>query len=343
LDLKRGLEIMPDLRELLEQIPFLRETHWAFACGVVLLLIASELVLLALARLEDKQFGAVHLGVMFTPLCTGFPNLVLGLFGQDRLSGDLVLQLNLGNNIANTTLVTGVILALAGPLESRPDKGRSKRARAARGSYFGLLVFFWVAAIATLYTAADGRIDARDGLLLAGLYAGFQLWMLRRRGKPPKKRRLNVGLAVASMLLLLCAAIVIAVAVEAIGMGMDRLGSRLPGNSLGLMLGLLMVIPESFLLLRLAFRSGSLSLSGLIGDCLVSVPLVIGLSAMVREIPTASLGLTWSSGWLPWAQLAAAMTAFTLVGVRRRPIGRRVGLALIALYAIFWVSAGGAP
>ena len=98
-----------------------------FLLGAVLLLIATQLVVIVLNKLERRQFGPVLLGALVTPMCTGFPNLMLGLFGRSEQQTDLVLQLNIGNNLANTTLVTGMILLIAGPLTIGAGKGRSKK------------------------------------------------------------------------------------------------------------------------------------------------------------------------------------------------------------------------
>ena len=94
--------------------------------SIAVLMLATQLVIVVLAKLEKHQFGPVFLGTLITPLCTGFPNLMIGLFGQERLQGDLVLQLNIGNNLANTSLITGVVILFAGPLRVRP-KGSDTR------------------------------------------------------------------------------------------------------------------------------------------------------------------------------------------------------------------------
>lgn len=310
---------------------------WSLATAVGMLLLATQLVIVILERLEQQKFGAVALGTLFTPLCTGFPNLMLGLFGQERLRDDLVLQLNVGNNIANTSLVTGTLLLLAGPLWIRPGKGKSKQAKKENRDHVVALVFFWLAAGLTVYVSQDGLITRWDGLLLAGCYLTYQCINLGRRGKVARKHRLKWSAWLFMLGLLLLAALLIHLAIELLGQGLDRFGSNiLPGWHLGLFLGLLTVIPESLLLLRLAWRKGSLGFSGLIGDCLVSIPLVIGLSALLQPIPTAVIEGVNTTAARPFWSLAITMVAFTWLSFQRRPVRRKVGLIFIGLYAIVW-------
>ena len=82
----------------------------ALGCGV--LLAATQVVILVLGILEKRAFGAVQLGTMVTPLCTGYPNLMIGLFGQeqDPLAGVFLMPLGLPWNIL------GDRLGLGGPL-----------------------------------------------------------------------------------------------------------------------------------------------------------------------------------------------------------------------------------
>jgi len=307
---------------------------WALAGGIVLLLISGELVVWVLGRLENHQFGAVHLGALFTPLCTGFPNLILGIFGGKRLSGDLVLHLNIGNNIANSSLVVGVLILVSGPLVVKT--GKSKAAKKEQTDFGLTMVFYWFAAVATCCIAMDGAVTRIDGLILMSIYVGFQTLLLRRRGKPSKRKRLPKGLAAVLLLALFFAATLIALAVEAISIGMQVAESSLPGSFLGMFLGLLTVLPESFLLLRLAKRNGSLGLSGLVGDCLVSIPLVVGVAAMFSPFTTQAIQAPGDAAAMPFWNLGLAMSGLSLLALRERPLPRKLGLVFIGLYALIW-------
>ena len=311
-------------------------THpaWALAGGIVLLLVSGELVVLVLGRLENHQFGAVHLGALFTPLCTGFPNLILGIFGGNRLSGDLVLHLNIGNNIANASLVAGMLILICGPLVVKT--GKSKAAKKDHTDFGLTMVFYWIGALAACFVCIDGRVSRLDGLILAAIYFCFQILLLRRRGTPPKRKRLAKSLAALLLGVLILAAILIAVAVEAIAMGMQIAESQMPGSFLGMFLGLLTVLPESFLLLRLAKRKGSLGLSGLVGDCLVSIPLVAGVAAMISPFLTQAIHKPGDAAAMPFWNLALAMSMLSLLSLREKPLPRKLGLVYIGVYALIW-------
>ena len=307
-----------------------------FLIGVVLLLMATQIVVWVLDRLEKHQFGPVFLGTLVTPLCTGFPNLMIGLFGQERLSGDLVLQLNLGNNIANTSLVAGLIIFLAGPLTLGAPKAKSKKARRQRWDQFVVLFFFWVSPAVVLWLAHDGRITRGDGALLISLYGVYQIISFMRRGKVAKKKRLPVFLCLLIILVLGLSAWLIQQSIGLLGQALDEVGGFFPGSHLGLFLGLLTVVPESFLMLRLAFKQGSLGFNGLIGDCLVSVPLVIGLSALFHPIQTTSLPHWHHAALWPYVHLSVTMFFFTGLCLKKQPASRKLGLCFVVLYILVW-------
>lgn len=306
--------------------------------GVVVLMIASELVVFVLAQLESRQFGVVHLGTLFTPLCTGFPNLMLGIFGQSRLSGDLVIHLNIGNNIANTTLVTGTIIMLAGPLTVQVATGKSKKAVKARTDFSIALVVLWLAAALLVLVCRDGLVTRQDAIALVGIYAAYQALMLLRRGKPTRSKRLPKSLGFALLGALLVCALLISFSVDAVAAGMERMGTLVPGASLGMLLGLLTVLPESFLLLRLTRKQGSLGLTGLVGDCLVSIPLVIGVSALIVPIPTQVLSGPWDLAARTYWMLGGTMLCFTVLAMQSGQISRKVGFFFCCLYGLVWLA-----
>ena len=310
---------------------------YQFLMGLLLLLAATQLVLWVLNHLEKRAFGTVALGTTITPLCTGFPNLMIGLFGQERLQGDLVLQLNIGNNIANTSLVVGLILFLAGPLWVRAGKGKSKKAVKAvqdQGLAFG---FLWFGSFSLFWLARDGLISRWDGLGLVGIYFMYQILAIGRRGTPPKKKRLGWLGALWVLLLLGLAAWLIQLGVDAMGRALDQVAGLFPGGQLGLFLGLLTVVPESFLLLRLAFRQGGLGISGLVGDCLVSIPLVVGLSSCLVPIITHPVQSFSATAARPYLYLALTLGAVTLLSFWKKPVPRKIGLVFMLIYGLVWL------
>lgn len=311
------------------------DTSVLFLISVVLLFTATQIVILVLNHLQSRKYGTVLLGTLVTPLCTGFPNLIVGLFGQERLQGDLVLQLNIGNNLANTSLVAGLLLFAAGPLRVRPGKGKSKKAKRANLDQNLAFIFLWAGTIALFVLAIDGAVSRTDGFGLVCIYICYQLISIRRR-KIPKKQHLRfigIGLILG---LLAVSAFLIERSLLVLGVALERVGHLFPGNQLGLFLGLLMVIPESFLLLRLAFKEGSLGLSGLVGDCLVSIPLVVGLTAIFTPFKTQIFHFSFNESTITYSCLAATMLAITILSLSTKPVPRKVGILFMTLYASVW-------
>lgn len=311
------------------------DTPYLLLACTGLLLLASQIVIFVLAALERRKFGAVLLGTLITPMCTGFPNLMIGLFGQERLQGDLVLQLNLGNNLANTSLVTGLLLLLAGPLSVRP-KGASASARKAGLDLAIALGALWLGAGLLFWLAKDGGLTRVDALLLIAFYLLYQLVATSRRERGGKASRLSTPFLLAILAALALSAWIIQLSMAGMSTAFERAGDLLPGWHLGLFLGLLTVIPESFLMLRLAYRQGTLGLAGLVGDCLVSIPLVVGLSALTHPFKTPAVRAWTDPSALPYLILAGSMLVFTLLALRKEPAPRKLGLLFLALYAAAW-------
>ena len=311
-------------------------TSALFGVSMICLFLATQIVILVLNQLEKKKFSAVLLGTMITPMCTGFPNLVIGVLGQERFQGDLVLQLNMGNNLANTSLVAGLLIFLAGPLSVQPLKGTSLKARKALRDQGLAFFFLWLGTLVCAFLAADGTLSRLDGLALVLIYFCYQLLAFRRRGKVSKKLSLTPGFTLLVLLALGISTWLIQFSLKNLGMVMDRVDSLFPGRQLGLFLGLLTVIPESFLMLRLAFKQGSLGLNGLVGDCLVSIPLVVGISSLIRPIPTQLVNSISEKALLPFAYLGVSMAALTMLSFSKKPVPRKVGIFFILLYAMVW-------
>lgn len=295
--------------------------------GLAGLLLSTQIVVLLLDRLEKAQFGSVQLGTIMTPLCTGFPNIAIGLLGADRLADDLVLQLNIGNNLANTTLVIGLVTLLAGPL------ALGRKSKREGGIWLGLL-FLWLGSASAFLLARDGRMTRLDGLLCLGVYGVHHFLALRQRGKVSARKKLGPLRAFTLLSLLLCAGFLIHRSLGLIEGAMEGFSTTL-GPRIGLFLGLLTVLPECFLLLRLALQQGRLGLSGIVGDCLVSIPLVIGLSACLKPFPTPLILSLSDTGSWSWIYLGGAMLFFTAVCLAKN-LARLWGLPFIALYAMVW-------
>jgi len=311
-------------------------TQVLFLVCIAGLFLATQTIIVVLDQLEKKKFGAVLLGTMITPLCTGYPNLVVGLFGQERFQGDLVLKLNMGNNLANTSLVAGLLLLFAGPLFVRPLKGKSKKALAALKAQYLAIFFLWLGTIACFLLSLDGTISRWDSVALVGIYACYQLLAYRKRGKVTKKMKMSWLFMALVVFFLAISTWLIQYSLDALALAMSRVDHLMEGGQLGLFLGLLTVIPESFLLLRLAFKKGSLGLNGLVGDCMVSIPLVVGLSATLTPISTHAIQSFKDSNLLPYLFLLASMTALTVLSFAKKPVPRKVGVLFIGLYLMVW-------
>lgn len=308
-----------------------------FFLGLTGLMLSTQVVMWVLGRLEKRRFHAIHMGALITPLCTGFPNLMIGLLGQERLQADLVIQLNVGNNIANTTLVTGLIILVAGPVRSKTMWGKSKKARRTRAGYYRLLISFWLLAWASVAVVWDGVVSRLDGAALVLSYVLVQWWVLRDRKVPTRRSGMSAGSLFGILCMLIPSALLIHGSLDCIEFGLHGVREWFPSAKLGLLLGLLTVLPESFLLMRLAWKQGEMGFAGLVGDCLVSIPLVIGLCALLAPIQAAPLnGLNAPLAW-PLLQLGVGMAVFSVISLKSTGVPRWTGLLLLGLYVMVWM------
>jgi len=292
---------------------------------------SSILMIFRLNAVEKNGFEGTLIGTLVMPYFSGFPNLCFAyLIAKSGSDGALVLENCLVNNITNLTIVLGFPSLLWG-LNLFRDK--IKPGKDARINHLSLLLsilalIFFCAAV--FIVSKDGRISNADGILLVGIFFFWQLYHVfdvlknnTRKGQKIKKR-----IFLDFILIGFCAWGIFS-SVEGLIQWISSHGSGFfTTSNLGLLSGILMVLPNAFSALYYSVVSrADIAYSSQIGDCHICIPLCIGLFAIFSPITVPS-----SFEPVIFIIMGASAGHFLFAAVSGR-LPRFAGMSLIGLYA----------
>ncbi len=251
-------------------------------------LFSSFLMINRLNAVEKNGFEGTLVGTLVMPYFSGFPNLCFAyLMLTTHQSGAVVLENCLVNNLTNLTLILAIPCLLWGLnlFKTAPQQQIS-----ARVNHLSLLlsilalVFF---SVSTLFVSKDGRIDRFDGMLLVAIFIFWQLFHIfdllknnTRTGQRIKKR-IIVDMAIIG----LCAWGVFSSIDGLLQWVSHSRHTAFFQSHLGVLSGILMVLPNAFLAVYYAaVQRSDIAYSSQIGDCHICLPLCVGLFAMFSPI-----------------------------------------------------------
>ena len=302
----------------------------------ILFLLSSMVMLWRLNAVEQKGFEGTMVGTLIMPYCSGFANLAFAfVMGRSGGAGSLVLENCIVNNVTNLTLVLGITALFGGMRVYAKPGGKAPEKTTARIGWISLLLtitalFFFTGALWTL--ARDGQLDFYDGLMLCGLFAFWQVIHLFEvlKNNVRKKQSLPSSL-VFDLALAGLAAWVCLYSIEGLVAWVTAHGKGwLSVKNLGLLSGILMVIPNALLAFYYAGRGrADIAYSSQIGDCHICIPLCLGLYALFTPI---TLPDSFTPGLI--AILAAGCTHLFFTTLTGR-IPRLIGVGLTTGYAFF--------
>ncbi len=253
---------------------------------VILFLISSMVMVWRLNAVEQKGFQGTMVGTLIMPYCSGFANLAFAwVMGRSGGAGSLVLENCIVNNVTNLTLILGIPALFGGMRIYNPSGGKE-----ARISWFSLILtiialLFFTGAVLTL--ARDGRIDFSDGLMLCGLFVFWQVIHLFEvmKNNVRKRRTLQGSLVMDLVLAGLCAWACL-YSIDGLVAWVTAHGKGwLSVKYLGILSGILMVIPNALLALYYSVMGrDDIAYSSQMGDCHICIPLCIGLYALFTPI-----------------------------------------------------------
>ena len=252
----------------------------------------SFIMIFRLNAIEKNGFEGTLIGTLVMPYFSGFPNLCFAyLLVGSGSDGTVVLENCLVNNVTNLTIILAVPSILWG---LNLFTGREEPGNALKINHLSLLlsilalIFF---STAVWLVSKDGVIGHTDGLMLVGIFLFWQLFHIfdvlknnTRKGQKIKKR------IVLDFIIIGLSAWGIFSSIEGL---LQWISSHDTGffskHNLGLLSGILMVVPNAFLALYYsAVKRSDIAYSSQIGDCHICIPLCVGIFAIFSPITIPS-------------------------------------------------------
>ena len=287
---------------ILETFPFIKENPLLF--GTFIIVFTSILFLIKIESFSDKVNETEDqlagdpdniLTKLLFPLCTSLPNLVFAFSAiKSPNTAYLVITSNIGNNVTNITLFVGLILMIGFIKGETLNKEEGVALRKDFNFLFISTIIFFVC-------AWDYKITRHEGIIMticffysmAGVFK-FQI----------KDIYLIIKILFQLAFFFVLAGFFIFIGSELIIHELEAMSKN--GNS-GLyevlLPGFILVLPSILPLLLTITKPNmqKIALSGIIGDCSFSLPLIIGIvscfSAEISLVKTSSLlnYMIWSS------------------------------------------------
>lgn len=267
------------------------------ACAAVFMA-ASLLMIWRLEALARHGLGGTILGTLITPYCSGLGNLVLVyLLLRDAGDSRQLLTNCLVNNITNLSLLLalpalywGLELLPAAGRKSTRNSGPAKREMEQRIGRLSLVLTLLAAALFTgvlWLLMDDGSLDARDGLILVGLFLfwqGIQLIDVLKQNIR-QSRKVSPFLWLDLLFLILCA-LVMYVSLDWLVTWISAQKSGfIQASNLGWLSGWLMVLPNAVLALYYGYRHrADVVYASQVGDGHICIPLCLGLFALFKPV-----------------------------------------------------------
>ncbi len=299
---------------------------------LALFLISSLVMIWRLNAIENKGFEGTVIGTLLMPYCSGFSNLAFAyVMATSGGAAEMVLENCIVNNVTNLTLLLGMPSLVWG-LRLYQKKAKKPHEKLAHLSLILTLIAMLFFTAITWILASDGSLNRGDGLVLIGLFLFWQLFQVFEVLKTNIRKKQSISSWVLFDLTLVAAAALAAYySIEGLVTWVSEGGSGVISyKHLGILSGLLMVIPNGILALYYsAAGRADITYSSQIGDAHICIPMCIGIYALFSpiQLPTSfEVGV--------WLIMGATLTHLLFLGSLGR-LPRIVGAALTGSYAVF--------
>ncbi len=307
------------------------ETSPLFLLG--LFLFSSLIMIWRLNAIEKRNVEGTIIGTLIMPYCSGFANLAFAFVMATSVTGkaEMVLENCLVNNVTNLTLLLGIPALIWGMNLYRKKGRRAEEKLTHIALSLTLIAMLFFTAI-TWVLARDGSLNRSDGMVLIGLFLFWQVLHVFEVMKTNIRKKQSVSRWIGADLLLVGAA------AWGTYYSIEKLvawvvtggGGLIPFQQLGIISGLLMVVPNGMLAFYYAaIKRSDIAYSSQIGDAHICIPMCIGLYALFSPItipPSFTIGI--------WVILAAALTHLLVLGGYGK-LPRIVGGLLASGYGFF--------
>ncbi len=254
-------------------------------------LTASFLMITRLNAVEKNGFEGTIMGTLVMPYFSGFPNLcfayLMAKSGNLSSNGHLVLENCLVNNVTNLTLVLAIPAIVWGLNLFPKTHGKALETKIHHLSLLLSLLALVFFTTALWLVGRDGVIQTNDGWMLVGVFLFWQVFHIFEvlKTNARKDRKIKKRIFIDLVLIGICAWVIFSSInglIEWITLHGKGMFAK---ENLGILSGLLMVLPNGFLAIYYAaVLRGDIAYSSQIGDCHICIPLCIGIFALFAPI-----------------------------------------------------------
>jgi len=291
--------------------------------SILLLAKASDILVKNITKIAAYKKWSEFTVSFLLAAATSFPELAICVTAALNNEVNLALGNIIGSNIANVTLVVGLI-AVAGA-----NIRITVRERKQDSIYAAIITLLPLALI------IDGSLSRIDGLILLASYLTYisRLYMLRSDGihnleKPKRPLSTYVIHFIFGTILLLFGSKVL---VSTAGNTAQSLG--LPLVFVGLfVVGVGTSLPELFFGMRAALqKKGQMVIGDILGSVIFNAGLILGITALISPIKIVSFNVVFSSALF----LVLSILAFTFFLRTEYRLTRIEGTILALLFVVF--------
>jgi len=272
------------------------------------------------------RISAFVTGVVIAGTLAVLPELSIGILSAVEGTSTFGLGLIFGANVADLTLVIGVVVLLAG--EQKITSGMLKNLKIA-----------FIAVLLPVFLLLDGVISRLDGVLLVGAFVVYVFWLLRsamEEKEVAERMRLSskvVRLGV-TVFLLVIGIMVLFIGSELVTTSAQELSSALglPLFLIGIIVAIGTCLPEMAFAVRASEKEGSIGIGNILGNVLADSMLTIGIIAIIYPIKIPNMASPLAAGIF-----VAAATVLVYMRSKDGVIGRKDAVLLLAAYVVFIV------
>jgi cation:H+ antiporter len=287
---------------------------------------ADEAIKRLLSLSKFFRLSTFVTGVVIAGTLAVLPELSIGVLSALEGSSTFGLGVIFGANVADLTIVIGIVVLLAGKQKMTHNMLKN-------------LKISFVAVLLPVLLLLDGELSTVDGLILVGAFAFYVIWLLRTgreakevvERKQLSKRAIRLGITV---FLLAVGIMVLFIGSEIVTESAQDLSTLfgLPLFLIGIVVAIGTCLPEMAFAIRSSeTKDDEIGIGNILGNVLADSMLTIGIIALLQPIRIPSITS------LTAGLFVAASIIFVYLRSRDGDISKKDGSLLIGVYALFIV------
>lgn len=303
------------------------DTLLVLFAGIAIVVYGADEAIKRLLNLSKFfRISAFVTGVVIAGTLAVLPELSIGILSAFEGTSTFGLGLIFGANVADLTLVIGVVVLVAG--EQKMTQSMLKN-----------LKISFVAVLLPVFLLLDGEISTLDGAFLIGSFVIYVIWLLRS-GRSEKRvaERMRLSKKVVrlgiTLFLLAIGITVLFVGSELVTESAQELSSilGLPLFLIGIIIAIGTCLPEMAFAIRASEKEGSIGIGNILGNVLADSMLTIGIIAIIHPIRIANIASPLNAG-----VFVALSAIFVYLRSRDGCISKKDASFLVGVYVIFIV------